>query len=250
MLKRGLLLVAGLSAAVGGPMLLSGGDGGEPAPLKRLWKSIAGDGQPAATAPAAGTPNPLSRLPAGPVDQGAPNNPAPPASLSPEMLGPRIDGHPVMDVGEAFRFDVTPAWIVGRWARVTTVALPPNMQGFRVPLVTGPSEHDLAGSLTYYFNAKDEVQRITFVGTTGDPTALVNLATKRFRFAAVPSPMPNEWLYQIRWHNQPRSELRLRLGDVVRADVPYKRFDVDLEINLPDVPPSRPLVGSPPPKSH
>jgi hypothetical protein len=122
---------------------------------------------------------------------------------------------------------------------VTSIALPPDMQGFRIALVTGPTERDVAGSLTYYFNAKEEVQRITFVGTTGDPTALVNLVTKRFRFAAVPSRRPNEYCYQIRWHNEPRSEMRLRIPDVVRADSPYKRFEVDLEINLPDVPPSR-----------
>lgn len=249
MFKRSVFLVGALAAAVGVPMLLSGGEGGGGPMLSRLWKSIAGDGTPAATAPPAGTPNPLSRLPPQPPGQ-SPNSQTPSGPLPPEMLGPRIDGHPVMDIGEAFRFDVTPAWIVGRWARVTTVASGANMQGFRIPLVTGPSEHDLAGSLTYYFNAKDEVQRITFVGTTGDPTALVNLVTKRFRFAAVQSAMPNEWLYQIRWHNQPRSELRLRLSDVVRADAPYRRFDVDLEINHPDVPPSRPLTGGSPLKAR
>jgi hypothetical protein len=30
--------------------------------------------------------------------------------------------------------------------------------------------------------------------------------------------------------------------------MPLRRFDVDLEINLPDVPPSKPLAGSKPPR--
>jgi hypothetical protein len=119
----------------------------------------------------------------------------------------------------------------------------PALAGYRVPLVTGPNPHDLAGSMTYYFNAKQEVQRITFVGTTGDPAALVALATRRFGFVAVPSPGPGVYTYQIRWRNRPRSELRLRTAEVIRADVPFQRFDVDLEINLPDVPPSRPMHG-------
>jgi hypothetical protein len=240
MLKRGVMLLGGLSAAVGVPMAISGGESGEPGILSKLWSNVAGgDKSPdSATSPTAG--NPLSRIQ--PASQPGTPQAATAGMTPPELLGPRIDGHPVFDPAEVFRFDVSPAWIMSRWARVSTIPVPPDLQGFRVPLVTGPSPRDLAGSLTYYFNSKDAVQRITFVGTTGDPTTLANLVTKRFRFAAVPSPMPNEWLYQIRWHNQPRSELRLRLSDIVRADAPYQRFDVDMEINLPDVPPSRPLT--------
>jgi hypothetical protein len=246
MLKRGVMLLGGLSAAVGVPMAISGGGegtGGEPGMLSKLWSNVAGSDKPPASAASPTAVNPLSRIQ--PASQpGTPDAAMPPGLMPPEMLGPRIDGHPTFDPGEVFRFDVSPAWIMSRWARVSTISVPPDLQGFRVPLVTGPSPNDLAGSLTYYFNAKDAVQRITFVGTTGDPTTLANLVTKRFRFVAVPSPMPNEWLYQLRWHNQPRSELRLRLSDIVRADAPYQRFDVDMEINLPDVPPSRPLTAA------
>ena len=46
-----------------------------------------------------------------------------------------------------------------RWPRVTTV---PQfaLAGLRVPLVTGTQIDDLAGSLTYYFDRTDQVQRI------------------------------------------------------------------------------------------
>lgn len=247
MFHRSFLMIAALAAAVGVPMMLSG-DGDQPGPLSRMWTSLTGGEKPAAQT--VGTlPFSSAGTPAGAL---AGTNPGaatvPPGINSPEMLGPRIDGHPALDPADVFRFDVSPAWIMGRWARVTTIPLPPELQGYRVPLVTGPTEHDLAGSLTYYFSTKQEVQRITFVGTTGDPAALVKLLTERFKFAAVASTLPGEYLYQIRWHNQPRSEMRLRMSDVVRADVPLRRFDVDLEINLPDVPPSKPLFGSKPPR--
>ncbi|MEX2186553.1 MAG: DUF6690 family protein [Pirellulales bacterium] len=249
MIKRHLLMITALSAAVGVPVLISG-DGDQPNALTRMWNSVSGGDKPATSA--IGTlPFSSAGSPIGAVGGGALGGSAtlPPGTIAPEMLGPRIDGHPAFDPGEVFRFDVSPAWIMGRWARVTTIPLPPELEGYRVPLVTGPTEHDLAGSLTYYFSAKQEVQRITFVGTTGDPAALVRLLMQRFKFAAFPSSSPGEYLYQIRWHNQPRSEMVLRMSDVVRADMPLRRFDVDLEINLPDVPPSKPLQGGKPPRS-
>jgi hypothetical protein len=245
--KRGILLAGGLAAAAGVPVMLSGdGAGGD---IAKWWKSTTGD--KAATQTAAGPKLDNSGWTSGngPIApaNSAPLNPQssflnPPAT--PEAAGPRIDGYPVYDPGEVFRFDVSPTWIVSRWARVTTIAMPPDMQGYRVPLVTGPTEADLAGSLTYYFNAKQQVQRITFIGTTGNPGPLVKLMSQRFKFGPAGSNMPGVDIYQIRWHNQPRSEMQLRMSDVVRADVPLRRFDVDLEINLPDVPPSRPLYGS------
>ncbi len=243
MFKRSLLLVSGLGAAVGVPMVLSGdGAGGT---VSKWWQSLTAGEKP--TANALGGPPDHSGWTSGngPI---APANAAalnPQSSMfsptTPEAAGPRIDGYPVYDPGEVFRFDVSPTWIVSRWARVTTIAMPPDMQGYRVPLVTGPTEADLAGSLTYYFNGKQQVQRITFIGTTGNPGPLVKLVTQRFKFGPAASSMPGVDIYQIRWHNQPRSEMQIRMSDVVRADVPLRRFDIDLEINLPDVPPSRPL---------
>ena len=57
-----------------------------------------------------------------------------------------------------------------------------QLQGYRVPLVTGTTLADVAGSLTYYFNAQQRVQRITFRGTTGDPSVLATLLAQRLSF--------------------------------------------------------------------
>ncbi|MBC7855586.1 MAG: hypothetical protein IAF94_19320, partial [Pirellulaceae bacterium] len=62
-------------------------------------------------------------------------------------LGPTAGsnlGAPTCDIPEAFRFDVSPQWINARWPRVTTVLAETDLQGLRVPLVTGPRPDDLA----------------------------------------------------------------------------------------------------------
>ena len=75
----------------------------------------------------------------------------------------------VQDPSSVFHFQITPEWIVAHWPAVSTGLAQLQLEGYRVPLVTGTARHDLAGSLTYYFNAEQKLQQITFVGTTGDP---------------------------------------------------------------------------------
>ena len=90
---------------------------------------------------------------------------------------------PLPSLAEVLRFDVTVEWILRRWPRVTTGLPYLQLQGYRVPLVTGTGMSDVAGSLTYYFNAQQQVQRITLRGTTGDPSVLASILTSRYRFA-------------------------------------------------------------------
>ena len=61
---------------------------------------------------------------------------------------------PVLSLEEVLRFDVTTAWVLSKWPRVSANLAELDMQGYRVPLVTGTGDADVAGSLTYYFNAK------------------------------------------------------------------------------------------------
>jgi hypothetical protein len=171
----------------------------------------------------------------GPAKPDAPA--AAPGQTSPVVA--QIDGLPVQDLSEVLRFDITPAWIMSRWTRVSTTVGADQFQGYRVPLVTGTAETDLAGSLTYYFSHKPTVQRIRFVGSTGDPSHLVALVTSRFGFVLQRSSIQGQYLYQVKWNNRPNCEMRVRMTEVVRADQPLRRFEIDLEINLPDVPPSR-----------
>ena len=91
---------------------------------------------------------------------------------SPDTTAARRTSVRVQDASSVFDFQITPEWIVAHWPAVSTGLAQLQLEGYRVPLVTGTAQHDLAGSLTYYFNAEQKLQQITFVGTTGDPTTV------------------------------------------------------------------------------
>ena len=109
-----------------------------------------------------------------------------------------------------------------------------DQQGYRVPLVTGMRDDDLAGSLTYYFNKQQRCRRITFQGTTGDARRLIALVTKRFGFVQHATDDPSLLVYQSRWNGRAISEVHIRPARVVRSSDPQSRFEVLLALNDPD----------------
>ncbi len=142
------------------------------------------------------------------------------------------DGAPSPSLDEVLRFNVSVEWVMQRWPRVSTGLTYLQLQGYRVPLVTGTSLTDVAGSLTYYFNAGQQVQRITFRGTTADPSGLVNLVTSRFHFARRLTNDPGIVLYEaVDADNRLSGTLKIRSAGVVKASQPYTRFVVDLAMD-------------------
>lgn len=139
----------------------------------------------------------------------------------------------VAQLSEVLRFDITPDWVMSRWPRVSAGLAELDQQGYRVPLVTGTAQDDLAGSLTYYFSRQQQLERIVFHGATGDPRKLVGLVTSEYDFRRQPTDDPALYLYQVRWNGKPWSELRIRPARVLRADVPHARFEVDLAMKRP-----------------
>jgi hypothetical protein len=137
------------------------------------------------------------------------------------------------EFSEIFRWDVTTSWILSRWPRVSAGLSEVERQGYRVPLVTGTSTDDLAGSLTYYFNRRQQVERITFLGTTGDSRRLVALLATKFGFVREPSDDPSLFLYRVHEGRKVTSELRIKPAHIVRSDAPYTRFEVALLIQRP-----------------
>ena len=207
MFKR-LFFLAIMMGAVGLPYLLSSsGD---------WWGSFTGHssggggGKGASTAPSFGKTG-ASKTTGGTL--AGPTTPRQPA----------IEGFGAQDLGEVLTFNGTPAWVMARWPRVTAGLATLDLQGYRVPLVTGTSAGDLAGSLTYYFDKNQVVSYITFHGTTGDPRKLVALVMHRYSFVPQKSDDPGLSLYQVRWNGKPLSELRIRTASVVRADQPRGR---------------------------
>jgi len=135
----------------------------------------------------------------------------------------------VRTLEEVFRFDISPAWVAQRWARVSTVVSDTDLQGFRVPLVTGTDVADIAGSLTYYFDPQQRLRRITFFGTTGDDGRVVSFLSRQFNLKYEPA--LGTGVYFARWNAQPVSVLRVTHAPVVRSQTPHERFQVAIELN-------------------
>jgi hypothetical protein len=214
-LKLAAWSTAGLLAAAAGPAIYYGSPNYWKS-VKQEWSSALGSTpKPAADGAAAGT---------------APQT----ASVSATPRADQWEGETVRDLTEVLRFDVTHAWILQRWPRVSTGSAYLQLQGYRVPLVTGTAESDLAGSLTYYFGPGQEVQRIAFHGTTGDPRNLVKTVTTRFNFAHRPANDPSLFIYEsVTSGGKPQGRLRIRSAGVVKASNAYQRFAVDLVMDKP-----------------
>lgn len=132
---------------------------------------------------------------------------------------------------EVLRFDISPRWVVEHWGRVSTLRSPDDLEGLRVPLVTGTDLAAVTGSLTYYFNHQQQVQRITLDGHTGDDRRLVSVVTARFKLRHEAG--RGAGLYVARWNGQPTSVLRISHGKVIRSDAPHARLHFSLELNQP-----------------
>lgn len=154
------------------------------------------------------------------------------------LLGtPKIPIHEgvIADFSEVFRFDVSTDWIMKRWPRVSTGMAQLQLQGYRVPLVTGTQLDDLAGSLTYYFNPYQQVQTITFSGTTGDATRLIRIMSKKYGFQRRLANDSGLFIYQVPDKKKKiRSLLKIRPSGIIRTDTPHSRFHVDMILERPD----------------
>jgi len=168
----------------------------------------------------------------------APGGPLPTTAVDATGFTPRGET-PVADLGQAqpelapmtpadqaFDLDVTIDTIIRRWPRVSTGMAELELYGYRVPLVTGIQEHDVAGSLTYYFDNLNVCQRLSFEGTTGDADQLIQLLSQQFGMTRQAADGPAVYVYKSQWNGEATSELRIRPAAVVRSDQPHRRFDV------------------------
>jgi hypothetical protein len=186
--------------------------------------------------------------PAVPQDQanGAPIDPkllAPPQSTLPEGPGSNVyrsqyplEGPRNMPLAYALRWDVTKEWVYQQWARKSTGLADPTLYGVRVPLVTGARMTDLAGSLSYYFDAQGVLQRIHFLGRTADTTEVARIATERFGMQRRVAVSPGDQLFQVADGDRVRSELRTRPEATLWSTSPHESFLVELDVNRPGGP--------------
>ena len=85
---------------------------------------------------------------------------------------------PQFDLRQLIQFDKTPGWVIQNWERVSTEIWNGDLAGMRVPLISGTNPYDLAGSLSYYFDQQQILQRIAFHGSTGDPRYIQSIASQ------------------------------------------------------------------------
>jgi hypothetical protein len=161
-----------------------------------------------------------------------------PADGKPAGVRPRTASRgdaPVVPLEEAFRWELTPAWVMSTWPHVTTHLSELDLQGYRMPLVTGTTETDIAGSLTYYFDAQQRLARITFNGTTGDARRLVTFLNSHHHFQRrLAENDPGLYLYQVEQDQRALSELKIRAAGVVKAGNPYGRFLLSIDMRRPE----------------
>jgi hypothetical protein len=141
-----------------------------------------------------------------------------------------VEGYGTVHLGEVINFNATPSWVMARWPRVTVGLAETELQGYRVALVSGTAQDDIAGSLTYYFDNEQRVSIIHFRGSTGDPRKLVALVMSQYEMLPQATGDPRLQLYQRKWNGKPVSELQIHTADVLRADEPYSRFSLEMAI--------------------
>ena len=145
-----------------------------------------------------------------------------------------LDGTPILPISQALDFGITPGWVIGRWPRVNACTARLQLKGYRVPLVTGTSSTDVAGSLTYYFNPAQQLEEIVFRGATGDPTRLIELLVRKFGFARRVTNDPGLIIYEVYdAAGKQRGVARIRSAPVIEATEPLRRFEVELVIQRP-----------------
>ncbi len=150
----------------------------------------------------------------------------------PDLTATPLDDIPVTDFSEIIRFDVFPNWVKSRWKRVSTNPGGAGLHGLRVAVVTGTNSWDLHGSLTYYFDANQRAQRITFRGWTGDSSRLVNLLTSRYGLRAQPTHWAGAYVAQDK-RGTPSSGLLMQHPAVIDRDNPVQQLALVMELNHP-----------------
>ena len=144
-----------------------------------------------------------------------------------------LAGGPVADFRDVLRFDITPSWVDTHFARVTTVLSELQLEGLRVPLVTGTKTDDIAGTVTYFFRHDQRLQRVTLHGFTGDPSRLIRTMTEHYGMKQQAT--LDTGVYSINWNGRPTSVLKVTRAPVMYADATRHQHTVFLELNQPHI---------------
>jgi hypothetical protein len=205
MFSRPVLFVCVLAAAVGVPYLLLD---------KNLAQTARGQWNRLFAEP---SPKPTDAPPGGAV-QGA--------------FHPTAPATPAATIEEAFRFEIQPAWVISRWPNASTMTGAKQL-GMRVALASGTRSDDVAGSLTYYFNEHHQLQRITFLGQTGDARRLLAAVVTRYGLQSLPT---TDAAHYIAGNpKKPTSEVLVRFSPTAANQTPSARLEVAVDLRRADI---------------
>lgn len=154
--------------------------------------------------------------------------------VSPNAPQQSLVGGPVHDLRDVLRFDITPAWVSQHFSRVTTVLADLELDGLRVPLVTGTDPTDVAGTITYYFDRSGQLQRVNIHGFVGDPAGIAQTMQTHYNMA--PEPTLDAGVFTVRWNGVPSGLLKLTRAPVMYSDAHHQRYTLFLELNQPNLP--------------
>jgi len=150
-------------------------------------------------------------------------------SSQPEASGQPMT--PTVTLEGILRFDINPRWVLQNWPTVSTSRIDGPLDGLRVPVITGTGARDVVGSLTYYFDAGQQLQRISLDGVTGDDRPLVAIVTGVFELKD--ESKAGVGVYVSRWNGKPISALWVRRMPVVESRDGAQQYEFSLELNRP-----------------
>jgi hypothetical protein len=126
------------------------------------------------------------------------------------------------------RWDLPRGFLIWQHPNAAIVPTERNLLGYRIPFTTGLQPQDLTGTLTYYFDSKDQLQRMELSAASGNPWPMTQWLLPQFRLQPIPSTRPNVRLAILKNHDKPQSLLAVAYGNASSASTPHELF---LELN-------------------
>jgi hypothetical protein len=239
--KPSLTTIAGIGALCFGPYMVQETQTGRDLwnwATKQAWQSMAGNspslrdrdapidappGQFVSTSPF-GTPPPASSdgrqrsEPSGTVSQASPETQASPATPGPATI----------DLRAWLRWDLPRGYLLWQHPNAAIVPTERNLLGYRFPFTTGLQPQDLTGTLTYYYDAKDQLQRMELSAASENPWPMTQWLLPHFRLQPIAPLQPNFRLAILKSRDKTQSLLAVATGNASSARPPHELF---LELN-------------------
>jgi len=152
-------------------------------------------------------------------------------TVNPTGNMPHLDGGVIGRFEDVINMNITPTWITQRWARVSTNIQSGLWLGYRVPIVTGEQTDDLAGAITYYFDNQQQLQRIAFRGTTGEPQRIIAMLQQNFHLTKRPTSLIG--LYIKSQNRRPVSVLMITQSP--HTTTRHSQYTIQFELNRPTI---------------